>query len=212
MKRQANPMEPYSLLYSSPVPEYLNSLERHTHLHTLAPQMMAGKYQGRLLSMISKMLQPHVILEIGTFTGYSTLCLSEGLVADGKIYTIEVNDELAHISQRHFDLSPFKNNIIQYHGRAEDIIPEMTIKPDLVFMDAGKQDYPKHFELCLELMAVGGWILADNVLWSNKVMSDKKDADTEQMERFNQKVKDDPRTENLILPIRDGLSLIRKIR
>lgn len=212
MKRERHPLEKYCLDLSSPVPDYLNDLERQTHLRTLAPQMMSGPLQGRLLSMISKMIRPHCILEVGTFTGYATLCLAEGLADNGSIHTIDVNDELGYISDKFFSDSPFKDQIFRYTGKAEAILPQLHISPDLVFLDAGKQDYPLHFEECMKMMNPGGWILVDNTLWSKKVLIKRKDTDTGIIDSFNKMVLDDSRVDCFILPIRDGISIIRKIK
>ena len=200
----------YAEAHSSAAPDYLESLERATHLRTLAPQMISGHLQGRLLSMISYMIKPDAILEIGTFTGYATLCLAEGLTADGKIHTIEINRELIHGFTPFLNDSPYRSKIIQHTGDALQIIPGLEEIFDLVFIDASKTDYQAFFDLSLDKTAKGGFILVDNVLWSGKVCKKPMDADTKSIDDFNKMVLNDERVENVILPIRDGLMLCRK--
>lgn len=200
----------YAEAHSSSPPEYLVSLERATHLRTLAPQMISGHLQGRLLSMISHMIRPSAILEIGTFTGYATLCLAEGLTTDGKIHTIEINKELVHGFAPFLDNSPYQSKIIQHAGDALKIIPGFERIFDLVFIDASKTDYKEFFDLSLDRTVKGGFILVDNVLWSGKVCKAPMDTDTKSIDDFNKMVLGDDRVENMILPIRDGLMLCRK--
>ena len=200
----------YAEAHSSAAPDYLVSLERATHLRTLAPQMISGHLQGRLLSMISYMIKPSAILEIGTFTGYATLCLAEGLTADGKIHTIEINQELVHGFAPFLNDSPYRSKIIQHTGDALKIIPGLQEVFDLVFIDASKTDYKAFFDLSLDKTAKGGFVLVDNVLWSGKVCKKPMDADTKSIDDFNKMVLNDERVENVILPIRDGLMLCRK--
>lgn len=188
----------------------LQELERETHLKTLAPQMMSGPLQGQLLSMMSRWIKPSSILEIGTFTGYGTICLTSGLAPNGRIHTIEVNPELTHISSKYFKKAGILQKVIHHIGQAETIIPTLSEQFELVFIDAGKQDYQNHYDLVIDKMAVGGVLLADNVLWSGKVGTGLKDKDTNALEMFNQQVFEDQRVENLLLPIRDGLMIVIK--
>ncbi len=200
----------YAEAHSSFPPDYLVSLERATHLRTLAPQMISGHLQGRLLSMISYMIKPDAILEIGTFTGYATLCLAEGLIPEGKIHTIEINEELVRGFAPFLNNSPHRSKIVQHAGDALKIIPGLEPIFDLVFIDASKTDYQEFFDLSLDKTVKGGFILVDNVLWSGKVCNEPMDADTRSIDHFNKMVLEDERVENMILPIRDGLMLCRK--
>jgi len=203
-------LEDYCKEKSSPPANYLHELERETHLKTLAPVMVSGHLQGRVLSMISKLVQPDLILEIGTFTGYSALCLAEGLKENGKLHTIEVNDELQPLIQKYLDKSPYASKIELHLGSAENIIPDLKGDFDLVFIDAGKKMYAHFFELVADRIPSGGIILADNVLWSGKVLLEKPDEETEALKDFNDIVLSHPEFEVLMLPIRDGISVIRK--
>lgn len=189
----------------------LYALERETHLRTLAPQMMSGPYQGQLLRFISLMLRPRRILEVGTFTGYSTLCLAEGLCDEGTVHTIEANEELAWIVRKYVALAGLESKVVLHLGDASEIIPGLKETFDLVFLDAGKLDYPTHYELSLAKMRPGGFLLADNVLWDGKVASgNEKDETAVALRAFNDFVQQDERVENLLLPLRDGLMVVRK--
>lgn len=201
----------YCEQHTSPPSQILYELERETWLKTLAPQMMSGHLQGRVLSLISKLLQPKRVLEVGTFTGYATLCLAEGLAPDGEIVTIEANPELAWFLQKYKTKAGLENQIIGITGRAEEVIPGLSGAFDLAFIDAGKRDYPQHFELVIQRMNTGGIILADNVLWSGKVLNDPDifDEDTRKLDAFNKKIQADDRIENILLPIRDGITVMR---
>ncbi|TVQ50842.1 MAG: O-methyltransferase [Saprospirales bacterium] len=203
-------LEDYCKEKSSPPANYLHELERETHLKTLAPVMVSGHLQGRVLSMISKLVRPELALEIGTFTGYSALCLAEGLAENGKLHTIEVNDELQPLIEKYLQQSPYHSKIELHLGPAEDIIPEIEGEFDLVFIDAGKKMYAQFFDLVADRMRAGGLILADNVLWSGKVLIEKTDDETQALKEFNSKVLEHPEFEVLMLPIRDGISVIRK--
>lgn len=203
-------LEDYCKDKSSPPADYLQKLDRETHLNVIAPVMLSGHLQGRVLSMISKMLRPDLILEIGTFTGYSALCLAEGLSEKGRIHTIEVNDELQPIIQKYFDQSPFAQKIELHLGPAENIIPKLKGDFDLVFIDAGKKMYADFFYLVADRLKPGGIILADNVLWSAKVLAEETDEETQALKDFNDLVLQHPDFEVLMLPIRDGISVIRK--
>ena len=195
---------------STPPGELLYRLERETHLKTLAPQMMSGQLQGQFLRMLSSWIRPRRILEIGTFTGYATLCLAEGLVKEGELHTIEANAELAYLISKYLDESGYKDQIHLHLGDAFTIIPELPDPFDLVFIDAGKRDYEAYFNLIIDRVAPGGCILADNVLWSGKVLDPEQDEDTSSLHAFNAMVQADDRVDNLILPLRDGLMLARK--
>jgi caffeoyl-CoA O-methyltransferase len=201
----------YCMAHTSPVSPVLHRLERETHLRTLSPQMSSGPYQGTLLRMISQMLQPKRILEVGTFTGYAALCLAEGLADDGILHTIEVNDELAWIIQGHVKLAGLDNKVRLHLGDAADVIPTLDEVFDLVFLDAGKLDYDLHYELCLARLRSGGIMLIDNVLWDGKVAGgDQKDETAIALRTFNNKVHEDVRVDNLLLALRDGLLVVRK--
>lgn len=204
-------LEDYITRHSEPEPELLHRLTRETHIKVLQPRMITGHYQGRVLSLFSKILRPKMILEIGTYTGYSALCLAEGLTSDGHLHTIEINEELQSLQKRYFDQSPFHQQIFQHTGDALDIVPQMEHVFDLVFIDAGKTDYDSHFENVLSKCRPGSVILSDNVLWSGKVTSEASDADkaTKALQAYNLKLSKDPRVETVILPVRDGLTLSR---
>lgn len=200
----------YIETHSSPEPELLRELNRETYSKVLMPRMLSGHYQGRLLSMISKMIRPKRILEIGTYTGYSALCLAEGLAKGGELISIDINDELRPLVDRYVSRSAFAENIKLLNGDAADIIPELNKGFDLVFIDADKLRYALYYDMVFEKMNPGGYILADNVLWSGKVVEQgKPDKDTAALLAFNQKVNEDHRTEKIILPVRDGITLIR---
>lgn len=200
----------YCEAHSSAPPDYLLRLERETHLKTLAPQMLSGPLQGRFLALLSRLLQPQRILEIGSFTGYSALCLAEGLAPDGELHTIEANAELGYIIRKYVAESPFAGRIHLHIGQAQRVIPELSGDFDLVFMDAGKQDYPLYYDLIVDRIRPGGLLLADNVLWSGKVLTPGKDADAAILDAFNKQLSADERMESLILPLRDGLLVARK--
>ncbi len=200
----------YCLQHTTPVGPVLQNLERDTHLHTLYPQMLSGPYQGMLLQFISRMIQPRRVLEIGTFTGYGAICLAQGLVDDGLLHTIEVDDELQPVIARHVRSAGLENKIICHTGDAAELIPKLDERFDLVFLDAGKLDYQRHYELVLPKLRPGGFLLADNVLWNGKVATDSSDLTVQALRAFNTMVQADARVENLLLPLRDGLMLVRK--
>lgn len=193
-------------------PEALKTINRETHLKVLKPNMLSGHYQGRLLSMLSKMMQPKRILEIGTFTGYATICLAEGLTEDGIIHTIEVNRELEEMLNQHFALTNVEKKIKQHFGPAEQIIADLYENDfDIVFIDADKKNNYTYFQLVFDKVRSGGLIIIDNVLWKGKVYDGtQKDADTESFRKLNEQIAVDSRVEKLILPVRDGVLLIRK--
>lgn len=201
----------YCVEHSTPMDELLYELDRETHLKTLAPRMSSGPIQGRILSLISNLVRPKYILEIGTFTGFATLNLVRGLQPDGKLITVEVNAELQYISNKYFTKSGYGDRITQLIGNAKEIIPTLDFEFDIIFLDAGKKDYPIYYDLILPKLKAGGIILADNILWSGKVLDEKMDKTSVILDAFNKQVVEDPRVENVILPLRDGINVIRKL-
>lgn len=204
-------LELYVEKHSENEPALLAALHRETFQKIMQPRMLSGHFQGRVLSMISKLVNPENILEIGTYTGYATLCLAEGMKENGSIDTIDINEELFSIQKKYFDLSPWKDQITQHMGDALEIIPTLGKKYDLVFIDADKDNYLNYFDLIMPIMNKGGIILSDNVLWSGKVLEEPnpKDLSTNVLLEYNKKLKDDPRIETVLLPIRDGLTVSR---
>ncbi|MFM2269712.1 MAG: hypothetical protein RL757_3153 [Bacteroidota bacterium] len=202
----------YSEQHSTVAPEYLAALERETHLKTLAPRMVSGNMQGRILSFLSKLIAPKRILEIGTFTGYSALCLAEGLQTGGQLDTIEVNEEMSFLIEKYVKIAEMENKIKIHYGNAMNLVPQFDAIFDLVFIDADKKNYSNYFDLCLPKVRSGGLIIADNVLWSGKVAQPAADHDreTKNLDTFNKKLLDCPEIEVLLLPIRDGLAICRK--
>ena len=203
----------YAEKHTTPENELIKSLNRDTHANVLAPRMLSGHLQGRLLSLFSKMIQPKAILEIGTYTGYAALCLAEGLTKDGILHTIDINEELEARIQKYFNQSTYKNQIKLHIGNALEIIPAINQKFDLVFIDADKENYSKYYDLLIDQMPSGGIIMADNVLWSGKVINQEAintDNDTRELDHFNAKVQSDPRVENILIPVRDGIMVARK--
>ena len=197
---------------SSEESELLKKINRETHLKVMMPRMLSGHLQGRLLSMLSCMLKPKFILEIGTYTGYSALCMAEGLQDDGKLITIDINAELQDSVQAYFDSSKWKQQIDYRIGNALDIIPGLSESFDLVFIDADKANYSSYYDLVIDRLKPGAIIIADNVLWSGKVVlpEGEMDKDTSLLHAFNNKVKADNRVEQVLLPVRDGLLIVRK--
>jgi caffeoyl-CoA O-methyltransferase len=200
----------YAESHTAPDSDFLQSLIRDTHLKTLAPRMLSGHLQGRFLSLISHLMQPKRVLEIGTFTGYSALCLAEGLTEGGILYALEANDELEYLIQEYIEKGHFQDKIKLIIGNALEIMPTIDEVFDLVFIDAGKRDYPLYYDLAIDKVRSGGLIIADNILWSGKVTDNKKDLDTRIIDDFNKKIHADERVENILLPIRDGLMMARK--
>ena len=193
-------------------PEILSKLNQETHQKVLQPRMLSGHIQGRFLSLISKIKSPLHILEIGTYTGYGTLCLAEGLAADGKIFTIDRNEELLEIQNKYFEKSGNRDKIIQLTGNAIDILDNLNQTFDLIFIDADKENYIKYFQLVSEKLNSNGIIISDNVLWSGKVVEgDNNDEETDTLKKFNRILNEDSRFETVILPIRDGISISRLI-
>jgi caffeoyl-CoA O-methyltransferase len=197
--------------HCDPEPEALQKINRETYLKVLKPHMLSGHYQGRLLSFLSKMIQPKRILEIGTFTGYATICLAEGLTEDGIIHTIEVNREMEEMLNSHFKSTNVENKIRLHFGAAEAILADLDEKNfDIVFIDADKKNNYTYFQLVFDKVRSGGLIIIDNVLWKGKVYGEEKDADTQGIRKLNDMITADTRVEKLILPVRDGILLIRK--
>ncbi len=202
----------YCVNHTSPENELLNKLNRETHAKVLQARMLSGHLQGRFLAMLSHMIQPRHILEIGTYTGYSALCLVEGLQENGKLITIDVNEELEDFVRNYFAQSKLNDKIDFRIGNALEIIPTLTEVFDLVFIDADKLNYSNYYDLVFEKVRKGGYIIADNVLWSGKAADEsKKDKDTLALRAFNKKLHDDSCIENILLPIRDGLMVVRKV-
>lgn len=201
----------YVVNHSQQEPKILQELSKETWQKVLNPRMLSGGFQGRVLSMISKLIKPKSILEIGTYTGYSALCLAEGLAEDGELYTIDKNEELEELQHKYFQKSDYKNQMKQFVGNAIDIIPTIDKKFDLVFIDADKSNYLNYFDLIIEKMNKGGVILSDNVLWSGKVVEplNPKDNDTKVLLEYNKRLNEDHRLETVLLPIRDGLTISR---
>ena len=201
----------YVTQHSENEPKLLVQLNKETHQKILQPRMLSGHFQGRVLSMLSKIIHPTNILEVGTYTGYATLCLAEGLAENGTIDTLDNEEELFDFQRKYFDKTIWANQITQHLGDALDIIPTLTKKYDLVFIDADKENYINYFHLIVPMMNKGGIILSDNVLWSGKVLSAVKPGDitTQILLEYNQLLKDDSRVETVLLPIRDGLTVSR---
>lgn len=191
--------------------ELLKQLNRETHLKVNKARMLSGHLQGRFLSFLSRLQKPEMILEIGTYTGYSALCLAEGLGERGKLITIDPNEETNHFAQRFFDKSNYKDKIELLCGQAHQLLPAMNYQFDLVFVDADKKNNGLYFDLIIDKVKSGGLIIADNVLWSGKVTDNQTDKDTLFIHEFNIKIKNDPRIEQVLLPVRDGLLLMRKL-
>ena len=198
----------YSIKNSDPPSNLLNDLERETNLKILQPRMLSGNFQGRFLSFLSKISKPKSVIEIGTYTGYSALCIAEGLDPNGVIHTIDNNEELTYIQNKYFEKSNYRSNIKQYTDDAIKILPKLNITFDFAFIDADKINYINYFEIIIKKMKKGGLIVSDNVLWSGKVLEENfQDEETEMLKKFNSMLKKDKRITNLIVPLRDGLSI-----
>ena len=196
--------------HSEPESDLLQQINRETHLHVLKPRMLSGHLQGRVLSMLSHMIKPKNVLEIGTYTGYAALCMAEGMQDDGKLITIDNNEELSVRTKGYFQQSKYADQIEMVVGNALEVIPTLNQQWDLVFIDADKENYANYFDQIIDQVRVGGFIIADNVLWSGKVFdTSKNDKATESIRDFNQKMHTDPRVENVLFPIRDGLMIVR---
>ena len=204
----------YAINHTQEESNLLKALNKETHQKILQSRMISGHFQGRVLSFISQLIRPETILEIGTYTGYATLCLAEGLTKNGKIHTIEINEELIDFQKKYFDQSKFKNQIFTHIGDAIDIIPKLKLKYDLIFLDADKANYPNYMEMVVPKLKRGGVLVADNVLWSGKVLDyqqKRDDIETKGIKLFSELVKKNSSLQTLLLPIRDGLIMCRKI-
>ena len=204
----------YAINHTQEESNLLKALNKETHQKILQSRMISGHFQGRVLSFISQLIRPETILEIGTYTGYATLCLAEGLTKNGKIHTIEINEELIDFQKKYFDQSKFKNQIFTHIGDAIDIIPKLKLKYDLIFLDADKANYPNYMEMVVPKLKRGGVLVADNVLWSGKVLDyqqKRDDIETRGIKLFSELVKKNSSLQTLLLPIRDGLMMCRKI-
>jgi predicted O-methyltransferase YrrM len=206
-------IDDYVVKHSENEPKLLQQLNRETWQKIMVPRMLSGHFQGRILSMISKLVHPKNILEIGTYTGYSALCMAEGMQQNGTLHTIDKNEELFDFQKKYFDKSDYKGRIKQYVGNALDIISTIDAKFDLVFIDADKSNYSNYFHAIIDKMNKGGVILSDNVLWSGKVIEEirPKDIDTPALIEYNKLLKEDPRIETVLLPVRDGLTISRVV-
>ena len=202
----------YSISKSEKESKLLNDLYRETYLKVLNPRMISGHYQGRILSLISKIISPKKILEIGTYTGYSAICLCEGMDKDGILHTIDNNKELVEIQNKYFKKANLTDKIVQHSGDAKNIIPSIDEEFDIVFIDADKESYPEYYDLIIKKVRSGGIIIADNILWSGKILEkvEKDDQATKSIIEFNNKIIEDDRVKNIVLPIRDGLNIVRK--
>ena len=204
----------YAVNHTQDESNLLKALNKETHQKILQSRMISGHFQGRVLSFISQLIRPETILEIGTYTGYATLCLAEGLTKNGKIHTIEINEELIDFQKKYFDQSKFKNQIFTHIGDAIDIIPKLKLKYDLIFLDADKANYPNYMEMVVPKLKKGGVLVADNVLWNGKVLDyqqKRDDMETKGIKLFSELVKKNSSLQTLLLPIRDGLMMCRKI-
>jgi caffeoyl-CoA O-methyltransferase len=205
-------LEQFISAHSTPCDPLLEELYRETHIRFINPNMVSGHQQGRLLEMISKMIRPEFVLEIGTFTGYSAICLARGLKEGGKLVTIELNDELELFSRGYFERAGLSDGIVQITGRAQEIIPRLNDKFDLVFIDGDKREYCDYFRMVKDKVRKGGFILADNVLWGGRALEHHtNDPQTRGIIEFNEMIRNEPGVENLILPLRDGLMIVRKL-
>jgi len=206
-------LDNYVVEHTENEPNALAQLNRKTWLEILNPRMLAGHFQGRVLSMLSHMIQPQNVLEIGTFTGYSAICWAEGLASNGIIHTIDINEELEDLAREYAEKSGCKERITYHIGNALDIIPTIDLEWDLVFLDADKSNYSNYYDLVFDRVKPGGYIIADNVLWNGKVIDEStwEEIDTKAILEFNKKIQEDPRVQNVLFPIRDGLMIARKL-
>jgi predicted O-methyltransferase YrrM len=204
-------LEDYIEKHSQAEPPLLAQLNKETYQKVLLPRMLSGHFQGRVLSMLSKLIRPKNILEIGTYTGYATLCLCEGMQKDGQLHTIDIKEELVDFQRKYFDQSGWGTQIVQHLGEGTAVIPTLDLKFDLVFIDADKENYLNYYELIVPKMNPGGIILSDNVLWSGKVLEplQPNDLSTKILLEYNEQLRNDPRVETVLLPIRDGLTVSR---
>ncbi len=206
-------LEDYVQRFSENEPEILAELNRETHLKVLQPRMLAGHLQGRVLSMLTHMIRPKRILEVGTYTGYSAICFSEGLAEGGQIHTIDINEELQAIQDKYFEKAGITAQVKRHVGDALEIIPKLDEDWDIVFLDADKENYPNYYDLVIDKMKPGSYVIADNVLWSGKILDKPGDMDqeTKSLYEYSKKVTEDPRVQNVLFPIRDGLQISRKL-
>jgi predicted O-methyltransferase YrrM len=211
VKREKD-IERYILEHIEPEDPVLQELDRETHLKVVGARMLSGHLQGQVLTMFSKMIQPERILEVGTFTGYSAICLAKGLTETGKLITLELDDELEDMAKKYFNKAGLQKKIIQLIGKALEIIPSLSEKFDLVFLDADKCEYVDYYNLVFDKVRSGGYIIADNTLWSGKVLDTPMSADEQTIgiTNFNELIKNDSRVEKVILPLRDGITIVRK--
>lgn len=206
-------IEAYTIEHTNPESEVLKKLNRETHAKVLMPRMLSGHLQGQVIKMLSNMIQPKQILEIGTYTGYSGICLASGLQVGGCLHTIDINEELGVMVKKYFTEAGINHKVKQYVGNAMQIIPTIHEQFDLVFIDADKENYLNYYDLVFDKVKLGGYIIADNVLWSGKVLDEesKMDKETKKIDSYNKKINNDSRVENVLFPIRDGLMIARKI-
>lgn len=210
--RIATPIEEYIMEHITPEDAHLYNLYRATNVETVNPQMASGHIQGQLLKMLVQMIKPMKILEIGTFTGYSAICMALGMPEGGRLYTFDVDDELEDFARRWIEASPVSDKIVYRIGSALDEVPKMDEMFDLIFIDGDKREYVDYYNMAMQYLNRGGWILADNTLWDGHVIEpDRHDAHTESVRRFNKLIKEDSRVEKVILPLRDGLTIIRRV-
>lgn len=205
-------IEEYLEQHTSPMDEVLHELYRETHLHAMNPRMASGPVQGRFLQLLCQLMQPKKVLEIGTFTGFATICMARGMASDGLLTTIEANEEYEGIIRKYLAKAAVADRVRLIIGDAKEVIPTLEGGFDLVFIDADKISYPSYYDLVIEKLNPGGVVLADNVLWEGKVLNvGTKERDTKAIQAFNDKVQNDPRVENVLLPLRDGLMMVRKL-
>jgi caffeoyl-CoA O-methyltransferase len=205
-------IEEYAINHTEKEPQLLAELNRETWANVMIPRMLSGHLQGRVLSMFSKLVSPENILEIGTYTGYSALCLAEGLKPNGTLHTLDINEEYTAVAKRYFNKSDYSKNIQQHIGNALDVIPTFNCKFQLVFIDADKENYANYFDAIINKMDVGGLIIADNVLWSGKVTNEQMDEETTALDSYNKKMLASDRVETVLFPVRDGLMISRKVK
>ena len=205
-------IEDYAISHTEKEPKLLAKLNRETWANVMIPRMLSGHLLGRILSMFSKLINPENIIEIGTYTGYSALCLAEGLKPNGSLHTLDINEECTSVANRYFKESDFNNNIKQHIGQALDIIPTLACNFQLAFIDADKKNYSNYFDAIIDKMDIGGLIIADNVLWSGKVTKEEKDYEAVALDEYNKKMINSDRVETILLPVRDGFMISRKIK
>ena len=213
MSREISKIEEYILNHIKPEGSILSELNRKTYLSVINPHMITGHLQGKVLKMFSEMIKPKNILEIGTFTGYSAICLASGLQVGGRLHTIEINDEITHLATEYFTKAGLDDKITLHIGDALEIVPKLNTMFDIIYIDADKRMYSEYYDCVFNYLNIGGYIIVDDVLWYDKVIEDipKNDEQTRSITEFNNKIHNDTRVENVILQVRDGLSIIRKL-